>query len=86
MPDSTGAPSRSTESSGSPLGLIIVGITATIIAIFIISNTQDTEVNFAWFDASLPLWSVIIISVTLGVVVGWTFSAWRRRRSRRPTA
>jgi uncharacterized integral membrane protein len=80
MSDSTGTPEHSTEDSDSPVGLIIVGVIATIIAIFIISNTQEAAVNFAWLDASLPLWSVIVISVALGVVIGWAFSAWRRRR------
>jgi uncharacterized integral membrane protein len=75
---------RSTEESRSPVWLIIAGITAAILAIFIASNTQDTVVKFWWLDTSLPLWSVIIISVALGVVIGWSFGAWRRRRKKNP--
>lgn len=86
MAEDTGA-SRGTEgSSKPPVGLFIAGIAAAIIAVFILSNTQDAEVKFGWIDASLPLWSVIIISVALGVLVGWSFSTWRRRRKSRPRA
>ena len=74
------------ESSRPPIGLFIAGISAGVIAIFILSNTQDAEVKFGWLDASLPLWSVILISVAHGVVIGWTMSAWRRRRRREPNA
>jgi uncharacterized integral membrane protein len=83
MADDAGSSHESAEESRSPVWLIIAGITATILAIFIASNTQDTEVKFWWLDTSLPLWSVIIISVALGVVIGWSFSAWRRRRKHR---
>ncbi len=80
MVDDAGSPQESTEESRSPVWLIIAGITAAVLAIFIASNSQDTEVKFWWLDTSLPLWSVIIISVALGVVIGWSFGAWRRRR------
>ena len=84
MTDKDESAQRSAEGSKPPIGLIIAGIAAAIIAVFILSNTQDTEVTFGWLDATLPLWSVIIISVALGAVIGWTFSAWRRRRKGRP--
>jgi uncharacterized integral membrane protein len=83
MADDAGTSNESTEESRSPVWLIIAGITATILAIFIASNKQDTEVKFWWLDTSLPLWSVIIISVALGVIIGWSFGAWRRRRKHR---
>ncbi len=86
MSDDGDSAERSTEESRSPVWLIIAGITAAILAVFIASNTQDTEVKFWWLDTSLPLWSVIIISVALGVVIGWSFGAWRRRRKKNPKA
>lgn len=86
MADNPESPTDSTEGFGPPIGLIIAGITASIFAIFVASNTQNTEVKFWWLDTSLPLWSVIIISVALGIVIGWSFSAWRRRRRRRPAS
>ena len=86
MADDEDSTERSTEESRSPVWLIVAGIAAAILAIFIASNTQDAEVKFWWLDTSLPLWSVIIISVALGVVIGWSFGAWRRRRKRNPRA
>ena len=83
MTDDRGSPHDSTESSKAPVWLFVVGIAAAVVAIFIASNTQDTEVKFAWLDASLPLWSVIIISVALGILIGWSSSVWRRRRKGR---
>jgi len=78
-----GGSHQQAEANRSPVWLVILGVTAAVIAIFIASNTQDTEVKFWWLDTSLPLWSVIIISVVLGVVIGWSLSAWRRRRKGR---
>ena len=78
-----GGSNQQAEVNRSPVWLVILGVTAAVIAIFIASNTQDTEVKFWWLDTSLPLWSVIIISVVLGVVIGWSLSAWRRRRKGR---
>lgn len=80
MADDAESSQQSTEESRSPVWLIIAGITAAVLAIFIASNTQDTEVKFWWLDTSLPLWSVIIISVALGVIIGLSLGAWRRRR------
>ena len=82
MADDAESSQQPTEESRSPVWLIVAGITAAVLAIFIASNTQDTEVKFWWLDTSLPLWSVIIISVALGVILGWSFGAWRRRRKR----
>jgi uncharacterized integral membrane protein len=84
MADDAESGHEQSEESRSPVGLIVAGIAAAILAIFIASNTQDTEVKFWWLDTSLPLWSVIVISVALGVVIGWSFGAWRRRRKRNP--
>ena len=80
MADDAESSQQSTEESRSPVWLIIAGITAAVLAIFIASNTQDTEVKFWWLDTSLTLWSVIIISVALGVIIGLSLGAWRRRR------
>lgn len=80
MTDDRGSTSGQDKSSKSTVWLVIIGVTAAVIAIFIASNTQDTEVQFWWLDTSLPLWSVIIISVTLGVLIGWSLSIWRNRR------
>ena len=82
MTDDGGGHQQS-ETPRSPVWLAVLGVTAGVLAIFIASNTQDTEVKFWWLDTSLPLWSVIIISVLLGVVIGWSLSAWRRRRKGR---
>jgi uncharacterized integral membrane protein len=83
MADDAGSGQEQEEESRSPIWLIVAGIAAAIFAIFIASNTQDTEVKFWWLDTSLPLWSVIIIAVALGVVIGWSLGAWRRRRRTR---
>lgn len=83
MTDDRGSHNAPEESSKPPIWLFVSGIAAAIIAIFVASNTQDTEVQFAWLDATLPLWLVISVSVALGFLIGWSFSVWRRRRKSR---
>jgi uncharacterized integral membrane protein len=74
---------REYKDSGMSAGLIIAGIVAIAALIFILQNSEQQEVNFLFFSATVPLSVVIIISMVLGAILGWFFAYMRRRKKRR---
>jgi uncharacterized integral membrane protein len=62
--------------------LVIGGISLVVAAVFILSNTHDTQVQFLFFEATVNLWVALLFAVLLGLGGGY-FLGRRRRRSRR---
>jgi uncharacterized integral membrane protein len=67
--------------------LVLLAVITTLIVVFVLSNTNRTEVGFAgfhWMD--VPVWLVIVIALVAGAigsrVLGWVWRVWRRRRRR----
>lgn len=49
---------------------ITVGIVATVAAvIFMIQNGQSTQFDWLWFNFDLPLWTVLIGGIAIGVAL-----------------
>ena len=49
---------------------ITVGVIATVAAvIFMVQNGQSTQFDWLWFDFELPLWTVLIGGIALGVAL-----------------
>jgi uncharacterized integral membrane protein len=63
--------------------LIISLVIAVLAVIFIIQNARDAQVKFLFWDGTLSLWIVLLLTLIVGVlldrVVTW---ALRRRRAR----
>ncbi|MGI9623985.1 MAG: LapA family protein [Acidimicrobiales bacterium] len=60
---------ESLESSGGVnFRLILGGIAAVALLLFIFQNTEDAEVSFLWWDGSIPLSVLLLITVALTVV------------------
>ena len=74
---------REYKDSGMSAGLIVSGIVAVAALIFILQNSEQQEVNFLFFSATVPLSLVIVISMVLGAILGWFFAYMRRRKKRR---
>lgn len=68
---------------GTSFGAIISMIVGVAALVFIFQNSEEQEVNFLFFSATVPLSVVIIISMVLGAVIGGSFGYMRRRRRRR---
>ena len=68
---------------GMSFGAIISVIVGVAALIFIFQNSEQQDVNFLFFSATVPLSVVIIISMLLGAIIGWFFGYMRRRRRRR---
>ena len=68
---------------GMSFGAIIAVIVGVAALIFIFQNSEQQDVNFLFFSATVPLSVVIVISMLLGAIIGWFFGYMRRRRRRR---
>jgi len=62
-------------------GLVIGGISLVVAVVFIFSNTNDTEVQFLFWSATVNLWAALLLAVVLGLGGGYFLG--RRRRARR---
>jgi uncharacterized integral membrane protein len=64
--------------------LIVAGLIAILLLVFIIQNADDVNVTWIVGDSSTPLWVVILVSAVAGYLIGQLieFGIRRRRRSR----
>lgn len=63
--------------------LIVVGVIAVLVLVFILQNGADTQLNYLWFDFTWPAWLLIVISLVVGVVAGLLIGAYARYSRRR---
>lgn len=75
--------SATSGSDGSPpWKLIALLVVVAGLAVFFFQNGSDAPVHFLWLDGSWPVWSVILISVVIGIVID-RLGQWQWRRARR---
>jgi uncharacterized integral membrane protein len=68
-----------TERREGPSGKVLLLIVALVLlALFVLQNTNDADINFLFWDVQVPLWIVIVVSAALGVLAGWTLAKVRR--------
>ncbi len=71
------------EKSGrSIVGLVVAGLVAIGLALFIVQNTDSTPVTWLWIDGSAPLWLVIFVAALAGALLSEALG-WLIRRARR---
>jgi uncharacterized integral membrane protein len=58
----------------------IIGIGC--LAVFMLQNREQSNINFLMFEVTWPLWLVILVSALLGALI-WFGLGVMRRRSRR---
>lgn len=73
------------EESGSRQAawLVAAGIIIVAVAIFIAQNAEDVPIEFLFFEGSVPLWLIIVVTLVLGAVLGQVFFYLRRRKKRK---
>lgn len=69
-----------------PIGLFFAGAITVIAVIFVLQNLGNTETRFLFLSVTVPLAVVIVVSMLLGVVVGWLIRFVLRRRKRKKAA
>ncbi len=55
---------------------------AALAAIFVLQNTDDTDISFLFAEAQLPLFFALLLAVVLGIAIGWLTPKVRRGRGR----
>ena len=77
----SGGDSAESGRSGPPWKLVALLVVVAGLAAFFFQNGQTSEVNFLWLEGSWPQWTVIGISVIVGVVLD-RLATWQWRRAR----
>lgn len=77
--------STAPKKSGGQARLVIIGLLAAGLALFIVQNTDSTPVSWLVFEGSAPLWVVIIASAVAGAVLSELIGWMMRRRKRSST-
>lgn len=82
-------PSKKTlESTGDNYGfrvngrLLLGGVLAVVLVVFILSNRQDVAVDFIFVEVTLPLWVTLTVTALVGFAIG-TLAVFVRRHQRR---
>jgi uncharacterized integral membrane protein len=63
--------------------LIIGIVVAVLVVVFIVQNAKNSQVKFLFWDGTISLWIVIVISLILGAVLDRIVTWFMRRRARR---
>lgn len=69
--------------SGPSFALIVTGILAALIVVFILKNSAETTIDFMVFDWNTTVRWSIFIAVLLGVLLDRLFLAWWHRRGKK---
>lgn len=63
--------------------LIIGGVAAVVLLVFILSNRQQEPVQFLFLEATAPMWVTLTVTALLGAAVGAGLVYRRQRRRAR---
>ncbi len=60
---------------------LVAAMIAALFVGFLLQNSEDTPVEFLWWEGSLPRWLILVIAALTGVVI-WELAGYLRRRRR----
>jgi lipopolysaccharide assembly protein A len=63
-----------------PWRLIIAVVLAVLALIFVFQNRARVSMHYLWANFTSPLWLMLVVTLLIGVVIGWLV---RRRAGRR---
>lgn len=69
--------------SGPPWTLIGLIIVVVLAVIFVLTNREETTIDFLFFDVQSRVWTAIAISIGIGIVLDRFILAWWRRARKR---
>jgi len=60
--------------------LIMFIILALLSAVFILSNTHISKVNFIRWEVEMPTFLLLVIILIMGIVLGWLGSKAKKKK------
>jgi uncharacterized integral membrane protein len=60
---------------------LIAAMLAVLFVGFLLTNSEEVPVEFLWWQESLPLWLILVMSALAGIVI-WELASYLRRRRR----
>ena len=69
---------EATRKEGRGLRFYLLVGAALLLAIFVLQNTQEVEIEFLFTSTQTPLFLGLIIAGTLGALIGWAAPRVRR--------
>ena len=60
--------------------LIMFIILALLSAVFILSNTHISKVNFIRWEVEMPTFLLLVIILIMGIVLGWLRSKAKKKK------
>jgi uncharacterized integral membrane protein len=80
-------PLRGSRASGAWVFVVVLVVLLTLLAIFVLQNTQSVEISFLAWTGSAPLAAALLIATAAGLLIAVTAGSLRilqlRRRVRR---
>ena len=73
---------KSGLSSSTIVKLVVGGLIALILLIFVLQNTDRVEWSFLFWSFSLNQWVMLVVTLLIGVLIGMLVSTLLRRRRR----
>ncbi len=73
------------QRTGLSPALIAFGVVAIVAVIFIVQNSERTNVNFLFFDFNSRVWVALILAIAFGVLLDRLLIGWWRRRKNKPS-
>jgi uncharacterized integral membrane protein len=61
-----------------------IALVAVCATLFVVQNLAPMEINFLGWSLQAPRFVGVLISLLLGVAVGWTIGAWPRQKKHPP--
>jgi uncharacterized integral membrane protein len=79
-PTAAEAPGRRARWSA---GAIASGTGVAALVAFMVQNTEDVRVSFLWWDFTLSVWLLTLVSALIGAVIWFGMGVLRRHRRRK---
>jgi uncharacterized integral membrane protein len=69
------------QKEGVRTGVVVLGIVAVLLVIFILQNDQQGPIDFLFWHFKVRIWAALLITTVLSFVAGY-LTSWLRRRRR----
>jgi uncharacterized integral membrane protein len=61
--------------------LIVAGMIVVVLVLFVLQNTDETDVDFLFLSGNYPLWVFTLVVAAVAFASGWLIGRGRARRA-----